>query len=131
MGNATVTGPQSSHIRVIFKRHAHICCRVVIGTVGFVTLCVLERRATLLSFVIGGVEGDFFPTVAVATAVIQRATIAVSLHGFVRFPVVALDGSIAVVVRRAPEILPVVGVVAALTVVRDVRLRTPDCLEVK
>jgi hypothetical protein len=77
------------------------------------------------------VEADFLPTVAVSASVVQGTPIPIGLHGLVSLPIVALDGSVAVVVGGAAEVLPVVRVVAALTVVGDVRLGTPDRLEVE
>ena len=87
---------------------------MVVGAVRLRTRASVGR-ATLFDLVVHDVVFGFFPAMAVATAVLQRAAFGVRARLSLRGPSGALVLGVVVDVLLAPEVLPVVRVNTGIT----------------
>ena len=115
----------------MFGRLSHLCLRVIVWTVFF---AAIRRVVACVDSVVVRMILLLLPAMAVETAVLQVAPIAVSLRLFFGAPEAALfSRGVLVDVWASPKVLPVVGIFTFVTHVTAhlVIERTPGRLEVE
>lgn len=112
----------------LLQRLASVLLRVVVGTVGLVTLVAVFARIQLIVL---RVVFLFFPAVAEGTVILIGTALSVVVDVGPGSPVGALLLRVVVELRFPPEVLLVVRVDALIALMVSFVVWTPHCLEVE